>query len=152
PGLPPHAADPMRPHTDPLRPATWTALCLAVLVATAGAQTFTDPTFSVKRQWTATSLGLPSKPGGMLFSADGINLYVISTPDASQHHGLYRVNVTRGGATNEVTNLTGPAVQIFGGPPPTPGLDSGLELGPAGTLFYTYWGFNDVGDILNILV
>ena len=143
--------------TDRRPPTLWRALGLALLLGVPSrvdAQTFTEQAFSVKRHWTAASLGLPSKPGGMLFSASGTELYVISPPklNAPQQdsHGLYRVSVTRGGPSNEVTNLVGPATLVFAGNINTPGLDASIEIGPAGTLFYTYFGEDtSTGDFLN---
>src|SRR6185295_2817805 len=61
-------------------------------------------------------------------------------------NALYRVGVTRSGTTGEVTNLVGPAVKVFDGDSVEPGIDAGLERGPSGTLFYSYFDANYLAE------
>jgi len=116
--------------------------------------------FQVTRVWTAASLGIPvsSDPtctitttcvdlGGIMFSNDGNTLYVVAVPDRATS-ALYAVSVTRSATTNEVTGFVGPAVKVFDGTPPAGGggLDTGLEFRPPGTLFYSYFPANILGE------
>lgn len=131
------------------RPLT---LALPLLLAAAAPAlaiiTLDDPlNFQVKNTFSGDSLGVPGPLGGLLFSPDGSVLYVVG---ASENPGsaLYAVPVTRDPATNAVTGL-GPAAsvtKVLDGNSVTYGLDAGLEVGPAGTLFYTYWPANQLGE------
>jgi hypothetical protein len=129
--------------------ATWvtTAVLLGAGPA-AQAVTLEDPAnFQVKSTFAGASLGIPAPLGGLMFSADGSVLYVVGASEASSS-ALYAVPVTRDPATHEVTAL-GPAAAVtkaFDGNPATPGLDAGFAVGPAGTLFYTYWSANRLGQ------
>src|SRR5262249_10193635 len=80
--------------------------------------------------------------GGMRFSADGTQLYVVGLADDNAS-ALYRLPVTRNASTQEGIAL-GTPVKIFTGANPDPTetdarLDAGLEFGPRGTFFYTYY-------------
>ena len=107
-----------------------------------------DPaTFQVKHMWSATSLGIPGPLGALVFAADGLTLYVVGASESSIS-ALYAVPVTRDAATNAVVDL-GPAAsvtKVFSGNPTTAGLDAGFDFGPTGTLFYTYWSANYLGE------
>ncbi len=109
---------------------------------------FEDPdSFEVKRTWAASSLNIPSPLGGMLFSEIGDTLHVVGNSEGYSS-ALYAVPVTRDPATNEVVDL-GPADQVrlvFSGDTSIAGLDAGWEIGPEGTLFYTYWSANYLGQ------
>jgi hypothetical protein len=126
-------------------------LSLAAVLASGmptGAVTLDDPAnYRVKNTWSGTSLGLPGPLGGLMFSQDGSILYVVGASERS-NSALYAVPVTRDPVTREVTDL-GPAASVtktFDGNPTTPGLDTGFEFGPAGTLFFTYWSANYLGQ------
>ena len=124
-------------------------LCAAVAQPSiSSAITFEDPAnYRVKNRWTASSLGIPDNLGGLLFTADGATLYVVGASEEDTS-ALYAVPVTRNPTTNEVVKL-GPkstVVKVFDGDPTIPGLDAGLEFGPDGTLFYTYWNSNYLGQ------
>src|SRR5262245_32922681 len=129
-----------------LRPVL--ALLLIAAAPSLAAVTLEDPVnFAVKNTYSATNLGIPGPLGGLIFSADGNTLYVVGASEASTS-ALYAVPVTRDPATSQVTAL-GPAAAVtkaFDGNPTTPGLDAGFDLGPAGTLFYTYWQSNRLGE------
>src|SRR5205814_4725647 len=118
------------------------ATCFAlVVVSVAHAIVLHDPNYQMKRTWSTDSLGIPSELGGLLFSGDGKTLYVVGASGGPMG-ALYAVPATRGGNTIEVMDL-GPAdavTQVFQGTASS--LDAGLEFGPSGTLFYTYWDAN----------
>lgn len=120
---------------------------LAVLLAPeiAGAIELDDPiNFQVIQTWTGTTVGVPGRLGAMLFSQDGQTLYVVGDSETSTS-ALYALEVLRDGTTNRVTGF-GAANRVFYGDPSIPGLDSGLEVGPDGTLFYTYWDAHYIGQ------
>jgi hypothetical protein len=74
-------------------------------------------------------------------------LYVVGASESSIS-ALYAVPVTRDPATQDIVDI-GPAsavVKVFSGNATTAGLDAGFEFGPAGTLFYTYWSSNRLGE------
>jgi hypothetical protein len=101
--------------------------------------------FEVVNIWSGTSMGVPGPLGGMMFSADGDTLYVVGDAEQSLS-AVYAVAVTRDEATGEVVDL-GPSditTLVFSGS--LIGLDTGLEIGPDGTLFYTYWNANHIGQ------
>jgi hypothetical protein len=100
-----------------------------------------DPaSFTVKRCWTETDLGVPAPLGGLHFSADGSTLYVIGGADSSAS-AIHALPVTRDAATHEVVDLAASAGSFPGmSPAPGSGLDAGLEVGPGGTYFMTYLG------------
>lgn len=105
-----------------------------------------DPaTFSVKRCWTATDLGVPIPLGGLRFSADGATLYVIGGADSSSS-AINALPVSRDAVTGEVTALATPAMVLpASSPTGLSGLDAALEVGPSGTVFVTYFGV-DAGN------
>src|SRR5262245_8917101 len=125
----------------------WLLVSTQVLTGSpaAAAITLQDPVnFQIPRTFTV-SPGVPRPIGGLRFSADGNTLYVVGGADTAAS-ALYRMTVTRSAATQEVTALTSP-VKVFNGSNPLPnetesGLDAGLEFGPAGTFFYTYYPTN----------
>ncbi len=112
------------------------------------AVSFDDPEdFGVKRSWSADSLSIPQPLGGMLFNESGDTLYVVGASE-DYESALYAVPVSRDPKTNEVSDL-GPAAQVsvaFSGKATVAGLDAGWEIGPKGTLFYTYWPANLLGE------
>src|SRR5262249_49660820 len=103
--------------------------------------------FQVKNTFSGTGLGLPAPLGGLMFSSDGTVLYVVGGSETTAS-ALYAVPGPRDPGTRSVTTL-GPA----GGGPHGLGRSAaaarsgaGLEVGPAGTLFYTYWSANYLGE------
>src|SRR5262245_11361364 len=119
-----------------------------VMVPRAGAVTLADEAnFRVKNTFSGDSLSVPRPLGGLSFSVDGSVLYVVGASE-SLTSALYAVPVHRDPVTNEVLSL-GPAsavTKVFDGDSSIPGLDAGIEFGPAGTLFYTYWRSNWLGE------
>jgi hypothetical protein len=106
---------------------------------------FEDPAaYSVKRTWSSSSLNIPGPLGGLLFDAVGTKLYVVGASESGSS-AVYEVPVTRDPESKEVTDLGPPAAVslVFGGT--LSGLDAGLEYGPNGTLFYTYWPAHYLG-------
>src|SRR5690349_1060274 len=131
------------------RPVSRCLLALAVLVLASVAHAVTVPSgFTVKNTFSGTTLGLPVDLGGLTFSPDGNTLYVVGAVDSTSS-GVYALGVTRNATTHAVTNLVGPAclvfsdgLQQFSGT----GLDAGLEFGPSGRLFYTYFDIDRLGE------
>jgi len=127
-------------------------LCVGLLFSFVVSQgvwgvTFEDPdNFGEKRTWSGSSLNVPGNLGGMLFTDDGQTLYVVGNSEAS-NSALYAVPLTRDPVTKEVTDM-GPAdnVTLVFSAPGRSGLDAGWEIGPEGTLFYTYWDDNYLGQ------
>ena len=119
--------------------------------------TFNVSGFEVKRVWAGSpvsatgtsrsSLGVPANLGAILFSRDGNTLYVVGAADDTTS-GVYAVSVVRDAITHEVTNLVGPATLVFGGTSPSAetGIDAGLEFGPSGTVFYSYFDANFLAE------
>ena len=139
-------------------------IAFAVMLALASASaavttsiTFSIPGFQVMRVWAGSplssteasrpSLGIPANLGAMLFSRDGNTLYIVGAADDTTS-GVYAVSVVRDAITHEVTDLVGPATLAFSGTSPfaSTGLDAGLEFGPSGTLFYSYFDANRLAE------
>ena len=139
-------------------------IAFAVMLALASASaavttsiTFSISGFQVRRVWAGSSLsstgtsrsslGIPANLGGMLFSGDGNTLYIVGAADDTTS-GVYAVSVVRDAVTHEVTDLVGPATRAFSGTSPfaSTGLDAGLEFGPSGTLFYSYFDANRLAE------
>ncbi|MDP7114049.1 MAG: putative metal-binding motif-containing protein, partial [Myxococcota bacterium] len=127
------------------------ALALAVLLTaatSAGAVTLADPAnFQEVNSWSGVSLDVPGYLGALMFSEDGDVLYVVGDSETTDH-ALYAVPVTRDPVTGQVTDL-GPAEDVtvvFEGSVDVRGLDAGLEVGPEGTWFYTYFPDNQLGE------
>jgi MYXO-CTERM domain-containing protein len=118
---------------------------LLLIGAPAQAFELEDPAnFRLENTWSGTDLGVPGRLGALFFSVDGSTLYVVGNAEASSS-ALYAVEVTRS-AQGRVVDL-GPATTtttVFEGT--LTGLDTGLEIGPLGTLFYTYWSANHLGQ------
>ena len=135
-----------------LLPRSWTMLALVPLLLTthpARAITFEDPTsFQEGATWAGADLGIPGYLGALMFSADGATLYVVGDSETSSS-AVYAVPVTRDATTQQVTDL-GPAADVtlvFSGDPNiTGGIDAGMEIGPDGTLFYTYYSGNMLAE------
>jgi hypothetical protein len=134
-----------------MRRSLTVALTAAITLLAGSARaaiTLDDPTnFQVRNTFSGTGLGLPAPLGGLMFSSDGTVLYVVGASETSTS-ALYAVPVTRDPVTRSVTAL-GPAAAVtkaFDGRSTTPGLDAGFDVGPAGTLFYTYWSANYLGE------
>jgi len=90
----------------------------------------------------ASSLGLPGSPAGLEFSGDGSLLYAAS-PTTAPGASVHAVPVLRNPATNQITGFGAGAV-LAG----APSADSGLQFGPSGTLFFTQWPANGLGEIV----
>jgi hypothetical protein len=106
--------------------------------------------FEVKKVWDAPgTLGVPENLGGLLFSQDGATLYAVGSSE-DPASALYAIPVTRDPATNQVTELgpMGAVTKVFDGDSGTPGsgLTAGLEFGPGGTFFSTYWSKNVLAE------
>jgi uncharacterized repeat protein (TIGR01451 family) len=126
-------------------PASPSLILLLLVPSITAAIDFQDPEYSLKRVWSSGSLGIPGSLGGLLFSPDGDTLLVVGASE-SWSSALYAVPVIRDPASGEVADL-GPIEQVrqvFAGS--WSGLDAGFDYGPGGTLFYTYWSANYLGE------
>ncbi|MCC7385140.1 MAG: cadherin-like domain-containing protein [Deltaproteobacteria bacterium] len=120
-------------------------LGLALAPRSALAIALDDPiNFQLINTWSGATFGVPGRLGAMMFSADGQTLYVVGNSEAASS-AVYALPVTRDPATQRVTGF-GNGVLVFSGNPATPGIDAGLEIGPDGTLFYTYWRSHYLGE------
>jgi hypothetical protein len=118
---------------------------LACVAHSAHAIQVDDPTlFQVENVWDGASLGVPGRLGAMMFSQDGRTLYVVGNSEAS-NSAVYALPVIRDPISERVTGF-GPATLFFNGNANTPGIDAGLEIGPEGTLFYTYYRSHRIGE------
>jgi hypothetical protein len=131
--------------------ALWVLVSIQVMRASpaAAAIVLQDPAnFRIARTFTVAP-AVPRPIGGLRFTPDGTALYVVGAADLATS-ALYRMAVTRSAATQEVTALGSP-VKVFDGSNPVPGetesgLDAGLEFGPGGTFFYTYFPTSLLGE------
>ncbi|MBI4821466.1 MAG: Ig-like domain-containing protein [Deltaproteobacteria bacterium] len=104
-----------------------------------------DPTnFQVVQIWRGVDFGVPGRLGGLLFSEDGQTLFAVGNAEASDS-ALYALPVSRDPSTGRILSFGAPTL-VFAGTATTPGLDAGLERGPEGTLFYTYWSAHKLGE------
>lgn len=104
-----------------------------------------DPALTLGQTWSNEALNLPQNLGGLFFSDDGATLYVVGDANTSTSE-VYAVPITRNPATGEIVQL-GPnfaVTRVFTGT--RTGLDAGWDTGPGGTLFYTYWYANWLGQ------
>ncbi len=123
-----------------LRPPLAVILGLCTL-ATASAQITLPPGYYVASVTPSGALGIPANLGGIEFSADGSTLYVGGSANAPSG-AIYAVPVTRDPNTLYVTGL-GPATFYAS----APYIDGGLQFGPAGTVFFTGYPVNTLGQI-----
>ncbi|MFT6233445.1 MAG: hypothetical protein ACJAZO_003965 [Myxococcota bacterium] len=109
----------------------------------AHAQVVVEPDqFAIGSTWAAEAeLALPDSQGACMFTEDGTEMYAVGRAEESESQ-LFSLSVTRDPGNHRVTAF-GQAVSLFGGT--ESGLDSGLVVGPEGTLFYTYWSSNHLG-------
>ncbi len=126
-------------------PALLGAAALTFVPLAAGGVQLDDPVnFQVIQTWTGTSVGVPGRLGALMFSDDGETLFVIGDSETATS-AMYALDVHRDPSSQRVTGFGG-ATLVFEGDPTIPGLDAGLEVGPEGTLFYTYWDAHYIGE------
>ncbi len=117
---------------------------VAVALATAAiqAQIVLPSGFFVASVTSNTSIGVPGALGGIEFSANGSVLYVGGAANTGSG-AVYAVPVTRDPLTLHITGL-GTATTFAS----APGIDGGLAFGPTGTLFFTGYPANVLGEIV----
>jgi hypothetical protein len=104
-----------------------------------------DPVnFQLIQVWSGATFGVPGRLGAAMFSPDGQTLYIVGDSEATTS-AVYAMPVLRDPSTQRVIGF-GSATLVFSGNPATRGIDAGMELGPAGTLFYTYWPAHIVAE------
>jgi hypothetical protein len=117
-------------------------LAFAFLVSVLPAQVNLPPGFFVASVTPAAAIGVPGPLGGIEFSSDGNTLYVGGGANGSGG-AIYAVPVTRDPVTHFVTGL-GTGVLYASAPQ----IDGGLQFGPSGTLFFTGYPNNSLGEIV----
>lgn len=119
------------------------ALAAAVVLSSAvSAQIILPPGFFVSSVTSAVTLGVPGPLGGIEFSASGSTLYVSGNANGGSG-AVYALPVIRQPVTNLIIGF-GPAV-LFGS---APFIDGGLQIGPSGTMFFTTFPTNSLGQIV----
>lgn len=103
-----------------------------------------------------TGENIPSGYGGIAF-LDSDTLLVTRDPYTAEAT-IYEVDVIRDPDTNSITGYAGPATFFAEAPgigsldpdsePEPGGLDAGLVVAPNGTLLYTTWFDNSIGQLL----
>jgi hypothetical protein len=118
------------------------SLAAALLAAASAAgQVTLIPGYSVASVTSAATLGIPGPLGGLEFSADGGTLYVGGSANGPSG-AVYSVPVIRNTSSQQVVGL---GAGVFHAA--APDIDGGLAFGPAGTLFFTRFPANAVGQI-----
>lgn len=112
----------------------------------AGAQTLT-PEFETAG-YTLTDLGsienLPAQYGGLTIRPSQPNTLYIGGSANVGSGALYTVPLLRDPVTNQVTGFGGPATLLYN----TPDIDGGVFYAPNGTLLFTRYNMNEIGQIL----
>ncbi len=148
-------------HLTPSRPsvaasrlkALFSACCAVLATATFTPQAHAQvvaPQYA--GTYTLVNLGqaadVPANYGGLTFKAGDPNTLLIGGGANNSTAAIYEVTATRGPG-GHITGFTGPATLVstaagtsFGG------IDGGLTYGPGGTLFYTSYSSNEIGQIL----
>ena len=128
----------------------FTGKCLAVILVLMGlnlnSQSLTAEFLSAG--YTLTDLGsipdLPSRYGGLTIRPDQPNtLYICGYANESQGN-LYTVALVRDPTTHHITGFEGSAILYS----PAPDNDGGLLFAPNGTLLFTRYSMNHLGQIL----
>lgn len=118
-------------------------LCLAALAPIAGAQTIQPPFDDV---YTVEDLGtppaVPAQLGGLTLEAGDTNSLLIGGAANSAGAAIYQLDLTR--ECNRISGFAGDAVQWA----TAPNIDGGLTYHPDGTLFFTRYNINQIGQIL----
>lgn len=124
--------------------------CLFLLLISAGLTGFSQTLTAefVTAGYTLTDLGsvdqLPSRYGGLTIRPEQPNtLYICGYANESQGK-IYTVALTRDPVTNNITGFNGSAVFYA----EAPDNDGGLFFAPNGTLLFTRYSMNHLGQIL----
>jgi hypothetical protein len=115
---------------------------LALVVPAAQAQTIT-PLFAANYavQNYGRPAGLPGSAGGILF--DGPDALLIGGNANNSSGGIYRLIPVRDLTTQRITGFAGPATLVA----QAPNIDGGLWFMPNGTLAFTTFSNNNIGQI-----
>jgi hypothetical protein len=94
-----------------------------------------------------TPVGVPAALGGLVIRADDPNTLLIGGAANSANAKIYKVDLLRG-EDNHIIGMSAkrPAV-LASAQGTTSGIDGGLDVGPNGTLFYTTYSSNEIGQI-----
>jgi hypothetical protein len=121
---------------------------LLLLAPLAGAQTISAPYNSVYSFVDLGSApGVPGPYGGLTFKLNDPNTLLLGGAANTAGGVIDQIAVTRG-PTNHVTGFSGTATQVSTAPGQTGGgIDGGLIYGPNGTLLYTGYSDNSLGQV-----
>lgn len=118
-------------------------LCLAALAPLAGAQTIQPPFDDV---YTVVDLGtppaVPAPLGGLTLEVGDTESLLIGGGANQAGAAIYQLDLTR--ECNRISGFAGDGVQYA----TAPNIDGGLMYHPDGTLFFTRYSINDLGQIL----
>lgn len=89
--------------------------------------------------------GLPANYGGLVFKTDDPDTILIGGAANGGSGAIYALGVIRDSGTNSIVGFTGPAVFYAS----APGIDGGLAYMPNGTLVYTAYPSNQIGQVKN---
>jgi hypothetical protein len=112
----------------------------ALFCAVAQAQFTLPPGITHTATYSTPGLNLPPNLGGIDFSSDGQTLYCGTSANSAAGE-VRAVPVQRDPVTNRITGF-GQATVFC----PAPGIDGGLQFGPSGTLFWTTYSGNQLGE------
>lgn len=119
-----------------------TAIIFLLAVGGVAAQITVPTGFGVASVVSASALKVPAPLGGIEFVSNGSVLLVGGSANA-QAAAAYALPVLRSALTHRIKGF-GPATSLV----LTPRIDGGLEYGPRGTLFYTVYPGNALGQIV----
>ena len=129
---------------------TTTKKCLLTLFVLAGLTGFSQtltPEFQTEG-YTLTDLGsinqLPPKYGGLTIRSGQPNTLYIGGNANNSSGSIYTVELSRDPFTNHIMGFAGDAVLYVA----APGNDGGLFFAPNGTLLFTRYSMNNLGQIL----
>lgn len=122
------------------------AIFINAITLTAFTQTLT-PEFDTVG-YTLTDLGsitdLPAQYGGLTIRPEEPDILYIGGNANSGNAALYAVPLVRNESTNNITGFGGPATLVAN----TPNIDGGVVFASNGTLLFTRYSMNELGQIL----
>jgi hypothetical protein len=135
--------------TRPMRQYLPLSLALTIgLLTTAGAHAQTLTPDFVSAGYTITDLGaiteLPSPYGGLTIRASSPDTLYIGGVANQANAAVYRVPLVREAITQRITGFAGPAVLYAA----AANIDGGLSFAPNGTMLYTRYSMNELGQLL----
>lgn len=138
----------MKTLTNHLRLLTISFLFITFMITTQKSFTQTlTPEFD-SAGYTLTDLGsianLPAQYGGLTIKPDEPDILYIGGNANTSNAALYAVPLVRNDSTNNITGFGGPASLVMN----TPNIDGGVTFASNGTLLFTRYNMNNLGQIL----